>query len=566
MKGKKSKASTRIARSKKSEAKKNDIRKSNRLLCEKNLTMNIDNYITRSVNDEELKFIIPERDISLGGVNQFGTAETIIHAPSYDAMSMKWPISVKWPTRDMVNQQGKNVEAVDGDMDPELLLKYALERINLPSGESIFHHFLHNNCIQQYFLCLFWFIKTKFFQNDCDNEIKYLLHMVSNEYVKIIEYLSNKAKAESNKDFIFQFLPYLLCNAVYYGFFYLCPGSRHMYSKGFRKTILLQIVQTLHGIQLCPVSVRVMWGKLFPEEMQDDEEEESEQLLPMTLPIGGGGTKKTNASSSAGNVTTSRPATVGGGENTKRGKPGMLDFGGDSFREGDNRINQSDSEDVDNDSRVAKQGMTKALSMGTMRLGGDTFAGKLATVDPLDRVTLRPPPVKSKYLVRRQKQEESDVNDVSPCIQQYMSAPTSTGGKNPQALYRTVPVNWCVSGGSDTHRRRQIPKELHDELSMKVKQAPKVERVQTIKAHKSRVREGRMIDRTCAALIARGPQAVGRFSLELMRQLKLTTHGLQDVKMDDDSNVNIGSVHIDHINEFEDEDEEFLAASAENFE
>ena len=34
-------------------------------------------------------------------------------------------------------------------------------------------------------------------------------------------------------------------------------GSRHIYTKGFKKTIYMQIIQIMHGIQMCPSSVKV---------------------------------------------------------------------------------------------------------------------------------------------------------------------------------------------------------------------------------------------------------------------------------------------------------------------
>lgn len=515
MKGKKSKGSTRVARSKKTEAKKNDLKKNNRMNLEKLLTTNIDNYITRSVNDDDMTFKLPANP------SDHNISPTL----------MKWPISVKWPVvRDSKHHHHVN-DLSDGEMDPLLLLKYSLERINLPCGEIVFHNLFHVPCVQQYFICMFWFIKTKFFQYDCDNEIKYIMQLLSIEYVKIVEYLSQHAKAEANKDFIFQYLPYLLCNATFYGFFYLFPASRHMYSKGFRKTILLQIIQAMHGVQLCPVSVRVMWSKLFPEEMQDEDDgEETEQLIPMSLPIGGITVKKSGNSydnefttglsqGSTGVTSTKAPRTA------KPGTIAHLD------------IDQEQNNDILHtgftDETFQNIPMGKSYSTGDIgNFNGNT--GTAIALDPLLRVTLKAPPAKSKYFVPRQRQEVSDMNDVSPCIQSYLDVCTSTGGKNPQNLYRTVPVNWCVSGGSDTHRRRQIPKELHDDLSLRSKAGPKEHRAQTIKSHKMKVKDSRLIEKKCNNVLSGGPLVVGRFSLDLVRKLK-NTRNLGDIHIVEDS-------------------------------
>ena len=159
-------------------------------------------------------------------------------------------------------------------MQPELLLRYALERITLPSGEGMFRWLTKQTVMQQFFLYFFWFLKVKFFQKEVGNEEaeEYLLRLVSLENVRLMEIFTNRANAEHEKDFIFRFLPYVLAHAVYFGFYYLCPGSRHLYTRTFRKTTLLQIVQVMHGVQLCPISVKVTWAKLFPDEEREEEE------------------------------------------------------------------------------------------------------------------------------------------------------------------------------------------------------------------------------------------------------------------------------------------------------
>ena len=165
-------------------------------------------------------------------------------------------------------------------MDIELLLQYAVEKIALPSGERLFHLFFRNICAQQYFIYMFWLVKFKFFRKEVENDVQpYLVKKLGEQYIEILKYLSADFKRDLSKPFLFRYLPYVLGNAgsitrtlasltthtlhiawlialcdwvwanydcmsiVYYAFYYLCPGSRHLYSKGFRKTIVLQIVQ-----------------------------------------------------------------------------------------------------------------------------------------------------------------------------------------------------------------------------------------------------------------------------------------------------------------------------------
>ena len=51
---------------------------------------------------------------------------------------------------------------------------------------------------------------------------------------------------------------------------YLHAGSRHLYTRGFKKTIYMQIIQVMYGIQLCPSTVKVSWAKVFPEDTHED--------------------------------------------------------------------------------------------------------------------------------------------------------------------------------------------------------------------------------------------------------------------------------------------------------
>lgn len=82
------------------------------------------------------------------------------------------------------------------------------------------------------------------------------------------------------------------------GYFYLLPGSRHLYGKDFRKIVYMHMINVLSGVQVCLVSLKVggplapfasvcaymcvtprTWisiqvqlARLFPEDMADDEE------------------------------------------------------------------------------------------------------------------------------------------------------------------------------------------------------------------------------------------------------------------------------------------------------
>ena len=174
-------------------------------------------------------------------------------------------------------------------MDPALLLRYAVERIHLPSGEIMFYWLGRQVRIQQYFVYLFWLVKVKFFERStgCENET-YLLRELSVEHVHVMELLGSYGRgAQYEKDFAYQYLPYVLANAVYYGFYFLCPGSRNIYTRAFKKTILLQVVKIMHGVQLCNATVKVLWSRLFPEDSVEVEDaaEEACEVIPVHVAV-----------------------------------------------------------------------------------------------------------------------------------------------------------------------------------------------------------------------------------------------------------------------------------------
>jgi Protein of unknown function len=144
--------------------------------------------------------------------------------------------------------------------------------------------------MQEYYVYLFWLVKVKFFErsSDCENE-SYLLRGLSIGHVHIMELLGSYGRrgAQFEKDFAYHYLSYVLANAVYYGFFYLCPGSRNIYTRAFKKTILLQVVKIMHGVQLCNATVKVLWSRLFPEETYegDDASDEASEAFPVPVAL-----------------------------------------------------------------------------------------------------------------------------------------------------------------------------------------------------------------------------------------------------------------------------------------
>ena len=162
-------------------------------------------------------------------------------------------------------------------MCPDILLLYSLERVNIPSGYKMFRSFLRLPAIITLYVHLFWLVKIRFFQVDYDDrDEKYLNHHLSAAYSSMMRFISARAKAEYEKDFVFRYLPFILSNAVHFGFYYLCPGSRHLLTRGFRKACLTLVMQFMFGMKISPLSLKVIWLSIFPDDAADDDEDQEE--------------------------------------------------------------------------------------------------------------------------------------------------------------------------------------------------------------------------------------------------------------------------------------------------
>jgi hypothetical protein len=203
LKTKKSKAGqNQTEKSKKSEQLKNEAKRINRMKIEKKLQQNMESFVTRSVMDSELRF----------------------EAPIMVDTEAEWPVSIKWCAKDPRSRTAENNE---GEFDPDLLLRYSIERITLPSGKKLFSFLVRQPMIQRYFVSLFWLLKVKFFESENTEDSEcYLLRLLSIDYRHIVELLAARAHAEHEKDFAFKFLPFILTNGVFFGFYYVFPGKK----------------------------------------------------------------------------------------------------------------------------------------------------------------------------------------------------------------------------------------------------------------------------------------------------------------------------------------------------
>ena len=512
------------------------------------------------------------------------------------------------------------------EFNPKLLLSLACERIVLPSGERMFKHFVLGQKSCWLFVYLYWFVHCKFFQEDSEREQEHLLECVSTIYVQI---LSLRA-LEAHKDFFFKYYPFVIANAIHGGFYYLCPGSRHLYSRPFRRILYLQCAQILTGVGVCPVSVQVQRAKLFPDEAADEVSElansdagpvgELEDGLPplpqsnkpnrataaqaaaqaaqeeaaaaeeaarqaaeeaamekaaMRSPGpspsnrrggggGGGGKGYPKGKGSPGKrrapsrdqATLARSRSAPGGSFDLAGGAGGEDIAEDAAEEGGllaTRRMGSDANLLDGDNGEQQQragtGKSRSKSRGatpgtagsssqsrngdnhllaTEGLSVEDAERLLGTGAPLRAYTgrrdeLRFNPQIPATLVRalpRQQRVKFDAAGISPFLQQYLEHPTaSLVGRRPERMGRTTPVRWCLTGGSETFRRMENRKQIHDDLSEQHKRMKEEYRQANLKEHRDTVKALQNIEKQKKRVYKGGAVSVGRYSLDLVAEI-----------------------------------------------
>ena len=506
----------------KNEQQKYDRKKQQRLKLEKQLQTNMESFVTRSILEPELIF----------AATLFGD-------------DVVWPISVKWSRKDSRSHIPENA---DGEMDPLLLLRYSIERTQLPAHEQLFRWLISQISVQNYFVCLLWLIKVKFFQNEIDSEHEvYLMGQLSSYYAVIITLLAERTHAEHEKDHVYKYLPYVFATAVYYGFYFLCPGSRHLYTKGFRKTILMQVVQLMNGIQLCPISVKVSWAKLFPEEAHEEEEAEANaeggsESIPVQIAL----TQSKALAESLNPTRKVQELSFGPTIEITPTPAGISKSGKLACEEGEAddtmRPNKSVTS-INNEGLGANQGVTRDQTAsydgsrpGTATIDGNFKSSLKKTVHPFERTFLHAPNERpGKYFVaKRQTVTTMNAQDISPLMQGLLGWDTSSGEKQ-QQIFRTVPVSWCPAGGSDTYKRRTVPKELHDAISAQVAKNEKEFARESALGHRRKLAATKLVEKKCAITMSSGAARISQYALDLIKAQRAKERGgKNNNKKDDD--------------------------------
>jgi len=128
--------------------------------------------------------------------------------------------------------------------------------------------------------------------------------------------------------------------------------------------------------------------------------------------------------------------------------------------------------------------------------------------------------------------EQLNAKAKSPLVQEYflstVMAPPASKTVGTVMMTRTVPVNWCATGGSDTHHKRVVHRDLHEKIAEERKQAEREFRKASVEGRKKRYENVKAVEAKCYAVLHSDAATIGRYSLDLVRrqqQQRKARHG-----------------------------------------
>ena len=409
----------RSSRKSRVELLKDDEKKQERVRHERKLQTNLEKYVTRAVNELTYKLpaeddgdLLPEEDFlsacSSGGGGLGKRRRTRkLNVGEEEEELERWPIPL---------------EATE--MNPRLLLSYACERVTLPSGFKVFKHFTLSPMSCQLFVYLYWYVHCRFFQDNSEKEQLHLLDQVARVYVKLL----NSNSLRPHRDFFFRSFPYVVANAIFSAFHYLCPGSRHLYTSAFKRILHLQIARLLTGHDVSISSLQCERHRLFPDENIKNDDTFNDSLPPLPTKNHHHQAQRLPLKNNNNNAISATEKKIDKWDESDNKDTTLL--------EDDNSLLQSSS---------ASQLPATSPSKPFLRSQSGPVA---AYVGGRHDLHFRPPiPAHLKALIPRQTKVPFDISQRSTLLEQYLD----TKQQRHRLVYRTKPVHWCRTGGTDTY-------------------------------------------------------------------------------------------------------------------
>ncbi|DBA04163.1 TPA: LOW QUALITY PROTEIN: hypothetical protein N0F65_004271 [Lagenidium giganteum] len=303
-------------------------------------------------------------------------------------------------------------------VNAKLLLLHTCERMRIAQGKKNFKRFLLSELSCGLFEEMFWLCFCHLFQKDSDALQHALVGEISGKYIKMVALL------HATIDYVFKMYPYSVASAVCWGFHYLFPGSRHLYTTDLKNDVFLFVCQLLLGLKLSPVSVQIMRKQLFPDEAFDD--------------IGGRGKASQNATIASSAASASTTALLPVELSAMAGSEASLLLPRLTSPSSCGSLHKSTSE-----SYLGRQGLS------------DNTVEKIlkGSVDDIDRP-----------IIPRAHQQRAFFNasQLSPLMKEYFGSENKSA-KKPCFVLRTTPFAGCPVGGEETYHKhfRRKPLKNH---------------------------------------------------------------------------------------------------------
>ncbi|KAG3022181.1 hypothetical protein PC128_g5283 [Phytophthora cactorum] len=371
----KTKTHTQVHKKKKLEVHKGDNKRNARGQIEKQLQASIEGHITRTV--ESFVYGVNDGDFGGGATSSRGSVY----------------------------------------MNTNLLLVHTFERIHINHGRRNFKRFLLSELSGALFEEVFWLVFCHFYQKESLAQQKALADEISAKYIKMV------AALRGTMDYLFRIYPYAIASGICSGFYYLFPGSRHLYTPEFKNDVYLFVCQLLLGLKMTPASVQSMRRQYFPEEVVDD-------FGARIKPVG-----KLAASASTGAISD---GTMAGSGSARNGG-----FGLSLPRLLSPQTSQS----------LAKSA-SEASYLGKLATGDNSIAKILEPqVTPIYSDDLGDEGFGTAHLFRRHQQRALfNASQLSPLMKQYFRSPTKNT-KKASFVLRTTPSADCAVGGEETFHK-----------------------------------------------------------------------------------------------------------------
>ncbi|RLN52231.1 hypothetical protein BBJ28_00010614 [Nothophytophthora sp. Chile5] len=307
-------------------------------------------------------------------------------------------------------------------MNTNLLLQHTLERMHISHGRPNFKHFLLSELSGALFEEVFWLGFCHFYQKDSMAQQRVLVDELSAKYVKMV------AMLHGSMDYLFRIYPYAVASGVCWGFHYLFPGSRHLYTPDFKNEVYLFVCQLLLGLKMTPTSVQAMRRQYFPEEVVED-------LGAKGKPAG---KLAASASASAG-IDTGLTVASSLQNSSPRDLSHLPRLPSPQTLQANGGLARSASEA----SYLGKQALSDNSIAKILELRVRSAAADDDNGDGLGTARL---------FRRHQQRSLFNAAQLSPLMKEYFRSPTKNAKKACFVL-RTTPAADCAVGGEETYRR-----------------------------------------------------------------------------------------------------------------